>query len=303
MTFRSAPYSYLAIFLSGATQSCALRASEVGPPASDGGADGAASQLAIRCDPSLEGTRSLAFGYSQGGGLDRHEIGSQVVSENGFEFIFINEACRYWVASRGLHGPLGETRSGTLNADELKAIDGALNIAGWKALVGVHSPTVRVFDGSPLRLSIPGHTIVCADSCFGDQPVKEIFIEVRKLLVDLFSKGKPLDGPVRIAVVPLDGSIVSWNAGPVAWPLSKPLSEFVSPYEALPPGKGHLIIGEEANVLRKLRGMQRMEAFAPLKDVASSIPIGVSRTDSLHALYLRDAMPIEDEAGLVPVLP
>lgn len=91
---------------------------------------------------------------------------------------------------------------------------GATELAGWKALVGVHTPSDRVYDASPLTLSIPGHTIVRTDSCFGDQAVKGIFKEARDLVVHLFSKGKALDGPVRIAVVPLDGSVVSWNSGP-----------------------------------------------------------------------------------------
>ncbi|MCG5053207.1 MAG: hypothetical protein KA712_09640 [Myxococcales bacterium] len=267
------------------------------------GANPSRTDAFIQCSATAANSSPLAFGFSQGVELARLAAGSQVVSENGHEFIFIDGKCRYWVASRSVHGPLGETRTGVLSPPEVQSIEIRLKLNTWSALEGVHKPEVQVNDASPLRLAVNGLSVLCTDSCSSGQPqVVAIFKEARVLLKELFDKGTALDGPVRIAVVPLDGTFVSWNSGPAPWPLSKPLESFVSPSEALPRGKGHLVEGADAQALRRLRDMQRAETFAPLKDVGSSIPIGSNSSSVLHALYLRDALPIEDEMGLVPLI-
>ena len=142
---------------------------------------------------------------------------------------------------------------------------------------------------------------MCFAQCTWEEELPELrdlFSSAEEVSRSLFQKGSPLEGPLRIAVVPLD--FPKWSHGFALWPLETAMQVYVRPFAVLAPGTGGIVGADHAGELRALRSLQRVETFALRNSSQGAIPIKESDGDGLHGLYMRDVLPIEDAMGRLP---
>ncbi len=221
------------------------------------------------------------------------EPGSQVLHENGFDFLFMRGDCTAWVKPSGWWEPV---RSLPLTDQGARQLFDALSLGSWHALSGEYSG--GAFDASALVLLTPSSRIVCAGPCEGrfvPAEIARISRAVSAQILALSDAGTALDGGVRFTAVR------STNLPPgftlLDWPLPSPtLADVALPESEQLPGRGIAVVdpGAAAALRRLLQQAlagagQNFLGFVPARDDA-----GFS-----YRVYLRDMLPFESDAGLV----
>ena len=227
--------------------------------------------------------------------------GSQVMSENGFQFLLVEGSCRAWF----LQKPAQDVHTVQLSAAAAETLAADMHLVDWAGLQGEY---VRNLCDGPSSLLRFGDTRISINSaCGGSDPaaaVTGLEDAVRRSLSAAYATAEPVDGAVRFVLVAEQPDVI-WPtlvaAAAAPWPLAvAPETLALSFDEALryQRGSSHALAQPDAGLLRELRrtffaggGGQQSGGFVPV------LGTGGAR----YQLFVRDAIPLEDAAGLLHV--
>jgi hypothetical protein len=274
------------VILLAACSSVGADARDAGPDASDAGPTGP-----VLCD----GTDQIRFAYQVAGGGPVMP-GSEVLSENGFVYLLVSGTCHYWA----LQDVQGAVREGELSAAAAASFTTELRLGMWSDLPpqgpscpDAPSAVVRFADDryelpSPCPAQDAGAGTALADA-------------VRARAQSLHDAGAPVAGSVRFVLV-MEGAdwstAVRERAAP--WPLAEAAADV-----ALTPGQARMYqrgssrraSGDEAAALRDVRDAS---AAADVRQLTGGFIPVVDGSGGRYQLYVRDAIPPENDQGLLP---
>lgn len=232
-----------------------------------------------------------------GGGLV--QPGSQVLSENGFNFLVVDGQCHYWVRD----DVNSEIREGVLSAANAQRVSQTLRLAEWQSLAG--SYVDNLCDGPKREYRLSGTRIDVWSDCGGAEtsgPVDWILDVANAEVARLYESSSAVKGAMRFVLVSgPENWLPWWVENAFRWQTATDLSAIAltfdeaSRYEA---GASVLASSEGAEMLRAARrsflaknGFQMTGGFLPVIDAANN----------RFELYARDVIPLEDAKGILHV--
>jgi hypothetical protein len=230
--------------------------------------------------------------------------GSMVRVENGFAFLAVDGMCSYWMSG----GWIGESlardlglRAGKLETQVQKTLEQALPLDNFASLDDC-APVPGLYDVSARTIWSEGSIAHCEAS--GNR-FDAAWKTVASLAPDLWARAAPMDGPIRVSPIETSGEFLSGRTA-YSWPLSEPLSSFLideggDGLKQYSPGVSKLITDPaSATSLRRLREVYLAERTASPGLFANWDGLKASDGKQTAFVYMRDAMPYEDERGLLP---
>lgn len=248
----------------------------------------------LLCDGS-EGPRFQA----QYGGSGQVLPGSQVLSENGHDFLVIDGQCHFWVQQEAF----GDVRTGTLGDAEAARLVGDLRLEEWQGIAGRYQNSLC--DGPWGLYRFDSYRVSVLPTCNGADSTKRVeWVRqaVRSAIESLHAAGTPAEGPVRYVLVSDPGEEFppgseAYRNAPL-WPLETAAASLaISPMAAneYSAGQSRLSSGMDATRLRAIAVSYRggeigrtYYGFIPIKD-------GEGRS---YRFFVRDAIPLENDQGL-----
>jgi hypothetical protein len=244
-----------------------------------------------------EPTDELAFGFQVM--ASEAQLGDRVVMyENGGRSLFITEDCRYFAFTTA-DAPAGAwsgTRSGLLTPEQLDGLNRELLTRPFGAVDGERSSETRYLDGGFFVVRRDDLVAQCSSDCVAGSGELRHLREVSEAWIDrLHDTGAPLEGPMRVAVS--DGSldpgfpVVRWEGEPS-------LETIFAESEPWRSG-GHRRIDDPVFL-----GLVRAELARALAEEPGAFWLRqhlgfVDGEGREYRLFARDALPFEDERGLV----
>jgi hypothetical protein len=221
--------------------------------------------------------------------------GSAVVYDNGAYYLFVDAQCHYWVNNPSqVWDP---THTGVLDGDAAKQVGEELHFSAWSDLRGTWSdPAGGVFDASILVFDNSQQAVICAELCgASDVPlvVKAMRDASPVIVQELWNRGEPAVSAVR-AVATLGES--SPGIPYVDWPLARPISDFVRTGDV---GFGEGTLEDDADSVRTLKELRASFVRGDHGYFGFDM-LPIKANGAYYQLYLRDTLPFEDAAGLVP---
>ena len=232
------------------------------------------------CDGSA-GIR-LAMGYGGGGQPAPY---TSVLSELGYDFLYVDGTCRYWA-----HAPLSPPdeyslwrpfREGVLTPADEQRLHDAVSYDGLPAdgcapeIPAADASSPFLWDGDELR--------ECADAAFASSG---------PLRAALYDAAAPVTGPMRIQV-----GTDSYPVAPVvyAWPLAAPIDAYV--VDASETRSFRIDDVAEASALRSLRAQAIADAEASSRYFLGVITLGAVEGGDRYFMSLRDELPFVGADG------
>jgi hypothetical protein len=251
------------------------------------------------CDGSAQLRLAMVLG---GGGLIENEIEREI----GFRYLYVLGTCEYFVLPDIDGAPWPDARTGVMDPATEEDLSRALGYADLAEIAG-HWTTEDFFDGTTLLVSDGTHTVSCYAGCEQAPPEASALWSELGWIDVLWAEGEAYAGPLRVSVIgwadaTLDELGVSWPLPMDPWSIA-----IDGAVEPAPQAGQTVLIDDPAQVatLRELRRQYRDD----------DLPVGVP--NALHAyghltftdeggqdlfqLWMRDSLPIEDEAGLIPL--
>lgn len=246
------------------------------------------------CDPSDPSARRVALEARVS--PERLGRGQAVLFDHGGSFLFVDDQCRYWANNPSQ--VWDETRSGRLEVEDATRLGRDLHFQAWHDLGATWTdPRGGVFDAPVLIFDDGTDAVVCVDFCdVPDVPaeVKAMRDELPIVIQELWDRGRAIVSSVRAVAVPAEpGPGVPF----VEWPLARPIADFLRT-DAVGFGEGTLEDDvASAQALEDLKtSFLRGDHGAFVWDA-----LPVTSGGAYYLLYVRDALPFEDERGLVPL--
>jgi hypothetical protein len=249
-----------------------------------------------------DGSQDLRLAWWRGGG---GSLNSELEREIGFYYLYVRGDCRYWALTfqKPPEVAVFETRTGVLDAEAEAALAERLGYGEWDELVGFHDEK-GAFDVTWTFVHDGTQLIVCRGDC-PDAP--EAVIEIQQAsnttFHELWSTGEPLedDAPMRIVAMDLGPDYSPGGFDEVfEWTIELDLATVAVSYEQLMMSGVSTLIDDPA-------------IAAALREFRAAHPEAVSRFDNnlivetqsgqYYNVYMRDALPFEDELGLIPIPP
>jgi hypothetical protein len=225
--------------------------------------------------------------------------GSQVLSENGYDFLVVNGQCHFWVQTKAF----GDVRTGTLEFSQSAKLSEALKLDTWSGLEGTYQSSLC--DGPWMLYRFAAHRMSVQPYCNGPNTAERIAWlreQTRSEIERLHAQGTPVDGPVRYVLVIDEGMFPAgsdaYRNAPL-WPLATPAASLaITVMEAnhYSAGESHLVpAGPDAQSLRSIAADFRAGSigreyylFIPIRDAEGRY----------YQFFVRDSIPIENEQGL-----
>jgi hypothetical protein len=257
------------------------------------GSDADAPAPVVRlCDGSANLTLRIFF---SGGGQE--VPGSEVRRENGYPSFAVDGQCQYFMSGDWLEQRQGRDlgwRQGLVD-DELRrtleAKAGAEDLKGTYDDCGSGSP---IPDAPAAIVANARSSMTCSGD--GSAGVGAVFAVIRQHARQLWTDGQPLDGDLRITVRELSGS----NSPPYRWPSGLALGDYFEPdWAKLLPGTSKLVTAADAVPFRALREQYLHDTEPGILYTTEGIP--VTDGEMSATMFMRDALPYEDERGLLPL--
>lgn len=245
--------------------------------------------------PLCDGSNGLRLHAYIAPAFGREAAGSAVEIENGSYSLVVDEACRYYVTAppvEGVNARDGELRTGILAPGVAQQLAAALP-RGQVASLG-DCGGVAPSDASPLVFADATSHAVCAGA-FGAR-FRGAWDAVVRVWPGLWDQGEAMTGAVRVAASPVAG-------GPTdvvyPWPLEQPLAAFVlGESDFYRAGVSRLVSAPlDAAAMRDLRARHDRGELGWNPPGAG---IFASDGETGAFVYLRDALPHENENGLLP---
>jgi hypothetical protein len=141
-------------------------------------------------------------------------------------------------------------------------------------------------------------SIICVGGL--SQQVRDVFAFVGERAPVLWSDAQPLEGDVRITVLPAyGGEPPRWYP----WPMGLVFEDYFEPDAQMiaddPEGQSRRVAAMDAAPLRRLREQYLRDTRPGVLYTGGGIPITDGQT--LATMFMRDALPYEDERGLWPL--
>lgn len=234
-------------------------------------------------------------------GLSDGEMGAEIEAENGVRSFFVDGGCVAWAGGGWAEDRLGRARpwrSARLTSQQKDALEAALgfatfdHVADCQSQSGLFSHSVRV-----MQRRQAGY--LCRTR--GPQFDKTWEL-VTSIALAISNTGAPLTGPIRLAAKEIENPEASFYPGPVPWPFDKKLDDFLYDQtkagRRYPTGNGLLVSDlEEAKKLRLLQANHLAAIDSHPERPPSALK--VTNGTTIAAVYLRDALPFEDEFGIL----
>lgn len=218
--------------------------------------------------------------------------GMSVHVENGWPFLFVDGECRYWAYS-----PAGRTdawwsdvHTGRLSEGLLEELNSQVWTRDWTAVDGARVPAPPdVADGGMRWLWRRTSVGACGFDCeLAPEPMRVLVDELESWTARLYATGAPFMGEaVRVSSYRVESS----EHEPVMW-LGRQSPAMWEADAAVRFGGSALVRGEDAVLLRELRQAHISGGYAPFAVV-------VRDGEELWALNIREALPFENDEGLV----
>ncbi|HUM11865.1 MAG TPA: hypothetical protein VLT82_13020 [Myxococcaceae bacterium] len=222
------------------------------------------------------------------------EPGSQVINENGFDFLYVRGDCQAWVKP---YGWWEAVRRVALSEQSSKQLFDGLALGSWHALSGEYSG--GAFDAAALVLVTNSSKIVCGGGCFGSlvpSAILQIGDSASAQIVALTDAGTAIDGGVRFAAVRNSPGAYPFLVH-LEWPLDTPtLADVARPEPEQVEGSGVPVTDPAAAAA--LRALLRQALAGAGQNFLYHVPV---RDDAgtTYRVFLRDMLPFESDAGLV----
>ncbi|HEY8927176.1 MAG TPA: hypothetical protein VIU64_22490 [Polyangia bacterium] len=215
-----------------------------------------------------------------------------MLGENGWEFLLVDGGCVGWVLPSSGQ-PLVRT---VLSADDERQLATSLKLSTWSAIV---PPADGCADG-PTNSFRFGEQRLIGSGCGSDAQSTwgQLNAAFSAQLERLASLGQLWGGDLHYLVLPEQNQTDPRPAVP--WPLDTALSTVALPEDQLfnyHPGMSQRATGDDATKLRAIRTTSNIPSSDGLTHDFTRITDG-SRTN--YQLYIRDALPLEQENGLLP---
>jgi len=217
-----------------------------------------------------------------------------MLAENGWEFLLVDGSCVGWVL--GASGqPLVRT---LLSADDERQLGDALHLSTWSAIV----PTIGGCADGPTNSYRFGEQRLTGSGCGGDGDAHSAWAELNAAfstqLERLAPLGQPWGGDLHYLVLPEQSQNDPRAAVP--WPLATSLSAVALPEDQLfnyRAGMSRRATGDDATKLRAIRTTSNTPSSDGLTHDFTRV---TDAGGANYQLYLRDALPFEQENGLLP---
>ncbi|RAL20084.1 hypothetical protein DL240_18820 [Lujinxingia litoralis] len=223
----------------------------------------------------------------------------RLMNEHGYDFLMIDGECNYW--SYETSGYMAPVVSGSLTEEQAAAISADLSVNDWVNYDDDFYQQPEYAHASVHVFWSPDSSFSCSADCtrwFGNQDATEIRENARQWLQELNESGESNPQAFRIMVIEAPHEL-HFDAPPV--PVGFDLQSYVfseEEYGRYCEGDSHYVTGEVAVELARLR-----EDF--INGMYGSGRFGIAMEDEdgkVYEVYLRDALPQEDENGLIRVL-
>ena len=279
-------------------------ASDAGPgdvTASDVGTGDAGNDAGTVRQPLCDGIEHLrvAVAYVGGGPGAR---GSTVLSENGYALLAIDGACAYWIAGGWGEEPSGTelpVRTGKLSDADARVLEDALQLGDIDAPGGACASAAA--PDAPGRLILTKMTDVICErplmSAAASMAFNATWTTFASVAPRLWKDGAPVEGPIHVSAVPGSAGPASFTVYP--WPLALPLGSFVlDSSDWSKRGVSRLVDDPDAaRQLRVLRDQYLRDRSAQPGRFGDGLLVTDQSTTAV--IYMRDAIPYEDERGLL----
>ena len=242
--------------------------------------------------PLCDGRDGLTLRVSvESGGLE--QLGGAVRVENGYPSFAVDGQCRYYISGGWQGERMGRDlgwRQGALDASSMLALE---RVAGWDdlslAIGDCRGP--QVSDGSSLFIGNTRSALMCSRAGDAD----DVFYAVRAVALGLWERGLPLDQGLHINAIDLGQA----PEEPLYdWPSAPSLTDLLPDTPAYEVRA--LVAASEASPLRELR--EHYLRDVPAMSYRGGNGIFVTDGESKTTIFMRDALPYEDERGLWPRL-
>jgi hypothetical protein len=232
------------------------------------------------CDGSTE--IRLAMGYGGGGQPSPY---TSVLSELGYDFLYVDGGCHYWA-----HQPLSvgdeyylwrPYHEGVLTAADEQRLHDAVSYDNSPA--GACVPRPAVFDAGGAFLWDGREFRSCAD---------DVFDASEPLRAELYDAATAVTGAMRIQI-----GKDSYPEAPVIydWPLAAPIDQFVIEYGETRSFRIDDVVA--ATALRALRAQAVEESEASSRAFLGVISVRSSQRNESYFMALRDELPFVDAEG------
>jgi hypothetical protein len=253
--------------------------------------------------PLCDGTDALTLNVFAQGQPGRGVVGNGVRVENGFPSFAVDGQCRYFM-SGGWSGAGSERqasdegwRRGMVDSELRRTLEGLAGAADLESEDPCR-PLVGAFDVPPVVLANTRSAVICAGPGRGSM----VFQAIQERAPALWMRGQPMDQDLHVVAV--EGLTPDGEQPLYDWPSALALRDYLQDQTALyvePVGTSRRVAAADAGPLREIR-----ERF--LRDqqrISVGTVGGIQMTDGeiSAAVFLRDALPYEDERGLWPPLP
>jgi hypothetical protein len=224
--------------------------------------------------------------------------GSQVTSENGFSYLLVTGQCHFWV----MNSADADVHEGQLADSEAFSLSNTLRLGDWSGLDAAYGTCALDVPSRLLRFRDTRVTI--SGSCGGTLAAPPAWLSdgIAGSVQDLYAKGTPVAGPVRFLLMTEQGT---WSSQvekrAAAWPLADDPASLALTYEAASryvAGSSQMVSATDAEELRELRRVFFESGGGPFS--GGFIPV-VGSDGARYELFARDAIPLEDEQGLLHV--
>jgi hypothetical protein len=249
-------------------------------------------------------------------------VGSNVLYDLGVHWVYIDGQCHYWAHVNSAPGDdWRPVREGTLNPDQVATIEARFSFGEWRTLRGGWGVPDATSHSSPEIFYNDQALIQCLNCC-GEAPsdkraefgkVCDMALARFELVQQLYDAGADVKaGPMRVLTYPgvYPDEDPSEERTPTHvrafdWPFSQPLDDFALPKKQIGPsssltfGDAHLVV-DEAGVaaLRQARYAYLSGELGPT--FSNMMVTSEPGSGKRYAIYFRDAIPLENERGLVP---
>lgn len=239
-----------------------------------------------------DGSDGITLGHTTRGGGQIEAI-SAVVFEAGFGSFYVDGHCNYWVINAEF-SRFAPARTGKLTETEEAQLAQDVGYAALPGLQGSQNHCKVQADGSTTFLFDRAGAAICNGNVDSSTTpaLASALTNARTWRETFVANGVPLTGPIRLRASRSDND---WKTHPL--PVSFSLATVaVSPTEIL---FGDAPVVGSAGDLDALRSLR---ALVLAEDISTSSLFEVLGTDGLrYRIAFRDALPIEDEHGLVPI--
>jgi len=229
--------------------------------------------------------------------------GSLVRVENGSPFFAVDGLCSYWTSvwTEDAQRRDREIRGGVLTASDVATLEQGVALGDISSLRDCGG-AAGLFDYSVRAVSTPTATAECG---FEGKRFDAAWSVIQTVAESLWARGIAMDGALHVSAVVSAYDPSSGSAMAYAWPLAMPLSDFlldpgIDGINLIMPGTSKLVSDPDSpSRLRALR-----ERYLADRDAQPGLYAnwdGLKTTDgvSVAVLYMRDAIPYEDQRGLL----